>query len=74
MLLIRRRVGESLLIGSNVEIQILEISPNRVKLGIVAPAEVSVVRQEMQLTREQNRIAAGNNSDSIAAFLRNFQR
>jgi len=57
MLVLRRRAGDSLLIG-DVEVEILEITPTRVKLGILAPDTVSIVRKEVQLTREQNVTAA----------------
>ena len=40
MLVIRRRSGESLLVGDNVEIEILEVSGGQVKLGIRAPRDV----------------------------------
>ena len=58
MLVIRRHCGESILVGEDVEIQVIECGPNRVKLGIVAPRHVPVFRKEAQLTREQNRAAA----------------
>lgn len=57
MLVIRRRSGESLLVGDNVEIEILEVSGGQVKLGIRAPRDVSILRKEVYLTREQNREA-----------------
>lgn len=58
MLVIRRRAGESVLIGDEVEIQVTEIGPTRVKLCITAPKEVVVMRKEVKLTREEN-VAAG---------------
>ena len=58
MLVIRRRAGESVLIGVDVEIQVTEIGPTRVKLCITAPKEVVVMRKEVKLTREEN-VAAG---------------
>jgi carbon storage regulator len=58
MLVLRRRPGESLVIGDEIEVEILEITPTRVKLGILAPDSVTVVRKEVQLTREQNVNAA----------------
>ena len=58
MLVIRRHAGQSVLIGPDVEIQVTEIGPNRVKLCIRAPQEVTVMRKEVQLTREEN-VAAG---------------
>ncbi len=60
MLIIRRRRGESITVGDEVEIEILETSPTQVKLGIRAPKSVSVLRKEIILTREQNRVASGS--------------
>jgi len=58
MLVIRRRPGEALLIGEEIEIEILDCGHSHVKLGIRAPKEVTVLRKEIQVTGEQNRIAA----------------
>jgi carbon storage regulator len=58
MLVIRRRAGESILIADDVEIEVLEITPTRVKLGIKAPKEVPVLRKEVRLTEDHNRAAA----------------
>ncbi len=58
MLVIRRRAGQSILIGDDIQIEVIEAGPGKVKLGITAPREVLVLRKEIQLTGEQNRIAA----------------
>ena len=58
MLVIRRRRGETLVIGGNIEIEILESSSSSVKIGIRAPREIAVVRKEIQLTYDQNLAAA----------------
>jgi carbon storage regulator len=58
MLVIRRRAGQSVLIGDNIEIEVVETSAGKVKLGITAPREILVLRSEIKLTGEQNRIAA----------------
>lgn len=58
MLILRRRAGESLLIGPDVEIEILDSGPWGVKLGIRAPKEVTILRKELQMTREANCQAA----------------
>jgi carbon storage regulator len=58
MLVIRRRAGESFLIGDDVEIEILEVGADHVKLGIAAPKEVSILRKEVHITRQQNEAAA----------------
>jgi carbon storage regulator len=58
MLVIRRRAGESLLVGGDVEVQVIEVSAGRVKLGIIAPQSVPILRKEIQLTNRQNAVAA----------------
>ena len=58
MLVIRRRLNESIRIGDSVDIIVLEITPSRIKLGIEAPADVEVTRKELRLAREQNRAAS----------------
>ncbi len=58
MLMLRRRCGESIVLGENIEIHVLEVAGNRVKLGIVAPRDVIVLRNELRLTEEFNRDAS----------------
>jgi carbon storage regulator len=59
MLVIRRRPGEAIRIGEDVEIEVIECEGNRVKLGVRAPRAVAVWRSEVTATREQNIAAAG---------------
>ena len=58
MLVMRRRAGETLLIGDAIEIEVLEVSGTRVKLGIVAPDSVLIQRKETRLTGDENVTAA----------------
>ena len=58
MLVFRRKSGESVLIDGRIEVQVLEISGSRVKLGFVAPQAISVMRKELYLTQQENRRAA----------------
>ncbi len=58
MLVLRRRAGESLLIGDQIEIEFLEVSSQAVKIGIKAPKQVSILRKELHLTQSENRAAA----------------
>lgn len=58
MLIMWRRAGESLLVGDGIEIEVLEAKSHRVKLGIVAPTSVAIVRKEARITREENLAAA----------------
>lgn len=47
MLVLTRKKAESIMIGGNIELVILEITPSQVKLGIKAPPEVPVCRKEL---------------------------
>ena len=47
MLILTRRVGESLMIGEDVSITVLGIKGNQVRIGIDAPKEVAVHREEI---------------------------
>ena len=47
MLILTRRIGEAIMIGDNVYVRSLGISGNQVRLGIEAPKEVSVHREEI---------------------------
>jgi carbon storage regulator len=58
MLVIRRHPGETVLIGGEIEIEVIECGHNRVKLGIRAPQHIPVLRAEVKATREQNLAAA----------------
>ena len=48
MLVLSRKRGEAIAIGSGVTITVLEVKGDKVKIGIVAPAEVPVHRQEIR--------------------------
>lgn len=71
MLVIRRRAGDSFLIGDSIEIEVLEVGATQVKLGIRAPKEVPVVRKEVSLTWQANRAASQEfDANAIGALLR----
>ena len=69
MLVIRRRPGEILVIGRDIEVEVLDATASHVKLGIRAPKNVLVLRKEIQLTRAQNLASARDLSPSALARL-----
>ena len=48
MLVLSRRVGESVCVGPGVTIRVVEANPGRVRLAIDAPAEVRILRSELK--------------------------
>ena len=71
----RRRAGESIMIGEGIEIEVLEVTGTRVKLGIVAPDSVIIMRKEIQITRDENLSAARSLEPRlISSLLRKLSR
>ena len=58
MLVISRKVSESIIIGDNIEIIVSEISGDRVKICINAPKEIPILRKELLETRSLNQEAS----------------
>jgi carbon storage regulator len=65
MLILSRRPGESVTIGDDVVVTVVGVSGNQIRLGITAPREVRVLREEIyKAMREENQAAAANALDS----------
>ena len=62
MLILTRRVGETLMIGDDVAITVLGVKGNQVRVGINAPKDVPVHREEIYLRiKDEEQNAAGSN-------------
>jgi carbon storage regulator len=73
MLVFTRRRHEAIMIGDGVEIRVLRVGRDGVRIGVTAPPQVAVHRREIyDQIRDENRIAARvvDDADAIAAGLR----
>lgn len=59
MLVLTRKLNESIMVGDNVKITIVDVKGDQVKLGITAPREVAVHREEVyREIQKENQLAA----------------
>ena len=71
MLALSRKKNEALVINNNVEITILEIKGDQVKIGISAPKEVPVYRKEVYVQiQEANKESMSNDISALADFFK----
>jgi carbon storage regulator len=57
MLVLSRKVGERILIGDNISITVVRITGGGVRIGVEAPAEMPVIRQELKDQMELHEFA-----------------
>ncbi len=75
MLVLSRRVGESIVMGDDITVTVLDVSGDVVRIGIDAPRSVSVDRAELieQLSRT-NQAAASPADEAVASLRREVNR
>ena len=73
MLVLTRKVGESINIGDNIKIQIMDVKGRSVRIGIEAPKNMSIHREEVYAKiQEENRLASswqGVNMDALKTLM-----
>jgi len=55
MLVLARKVGETLIIGESIRLTILEVDDKQVRVGISAPSDITVNREEVQKRLDQQK-------------------
>lgn len=72
MLILSRNKGQKIIIDHNIVISVVEVSGDQVRIGIEAPADVSIYREEIyDAIQEQNKEAVLQ-SDNVQELLRNM--
>ncbi len=74
MLILTRRVGESIVVGDDVTVTVFEVRGDSVRIGIDAPKSVQVHRQEVYLELQRANQAAASPSDDAVDALRGALR
>lgn len=71
MLVVTRKTDESIIISDNIEITVLEVSKDRVKIGISAPKDIKIIRSELRDAQNTNRESSeAVPMDAIQALLK----
>ncbi|MDE4542544.1 carbon storage regulator CsrA [Thermoanaerobacterium sp. R66] len=65
MLILTRKIGQSLIIGDDVEIKVVGIDGDNIKIGISAPKNVTVVRKELLEVKDENKKAINIDKSSL---------
>ncbi len=64
MLVLKRKVGERIIIGENIIVQVVEVEGKSVKIGIEAPQNIPIVREEL-LERVKEKVAESVIKDNV---------
>ncbi len=68
MLILRRKKNESILIGEDIRITILECAGDGVRIAIDAPKQISIIREELSAAEEANKMALAPKTSAIQSL------
>ena len=66
MLILTRRIGETLIIGDDVTVTVLGVKGNQVRIGVNAPKSTSVHREEIYDTIQEEKGSSSRTSDIVS--------
>lgn len=72
MLFLTRKIGESIIVNSDIEITVQEITGSKVKLGIVYPKTASVLRKEIYDRIQLENQTATQSAEALQEAIKNF--
>jgi len=72
MLALTRKIGESIVIADNIEITVIAITGDQIKLGINAPKNISIHRKEIYLQIQEENKASASTSEANAQALKDL--
>ena len=67
MLVLTRKLNESIVIDGNITVTVVEVRGNRIKLGIVAPVDVPIMREEVAMSLRERQDSAQSASHHAVA-------
>ncbi|MBP2001775.1 carbon storage regulator [Paenibacillus shirakamiensis] len=74
MLVLSRKKGESIIIQDQIEVSILSVEGDTIKVGITAPAHIDIFRKEVYLSiQESNRESAAPTPSTLEAFMQRLR-
>ncbi len=74
MLVLQRKVGESILIGEETTVTILAVEGGRVRVAVEAPKSITILRSELKVAAEENLAAAQESAESPMELLGFFNK
>lgn len=74
MLILSRRKDESIIIDGNIEVKILEIEDGKVRIGIEAPRDIDIFRQELYKSIQEENIEAAKTNIDIKEMNQLFKK
>lgn len=73
MLVLTRKKGQSIMLGDGIEISVVEVNGDAVRIGIKAPRELTIYRREIYEAIQEENIRASKAASELAAKLKNIR-